>query len=142
MLEELMVMKDAAGKVLAGERKREPKFGNLVILLRDAKNAAGIRNMLLEEEDTEDAQEKEEEKLDERNRIRRGLRRAFRSITVHVMPSPHHEINGEGVSCRCVCVVHTRGCVGNYMSNCNHDLTARLHLLNETVPPRGRRSPV
>lgn len=94
MLQELLVMIKAAEKVMAGDRDAEPTFGDLIILMRDVGDAAGIEKIVLGEERTRGLKYKEKKDMDERNVIRRGLKEAFRSISIHVMPSPHRAIEG------------------------------------------------
>lgn len=97
MLEELLVMVMATDKVLPGEAT----FGHLIILMRDVERGAGdIENILMEEESTEGYTYMEKKQKDERNLIRKGLKAAFRSITVQLLPCPHHAIDGEGACCR------------------------------------------
>ncbi|CAM9395147.1 unnamed protein product, partial [Ectocarpus fasciculatus] len=94
MLEELLVMVEAVDKVSPGEAT----FGTLIILMRDVERGAeDIKDILMEEESTEGYTFKEKKLKEERNLIRRGLQAAFRSITVHLLPCPHQNIEGGGV---------------------------------------------
>lgn len=98
MLQDLLGMVKAAEKVMPGDRDTEPTFGDLIILMRDVeRDAAGIENIVLGEERTRGLKYEEKKDMEERNLIRRGLKEAFRSIAVHIMPSPHRKIEGEGV---------------------------------------------
>ncbi|CAM9938236.1 unnamed protein product [Ectocarpus fasciculatus] len=93
MLQELLVMVKAAGKVVNSEGKREHAFGHLIILLRDVTDrAAETEAFVMGIEDTEDVTFEAAKDGIERNLIRTTLKKAFKSITFHTMPSPHANI--------------------------------------------------
>ncbi len=86
ILQRLAVMTNAAEKVKRHEDEGATTFGHLVLLIRDISGKAGdIEVQLL----------RDEESATERNKIRRGLKKAFKSITVHSLPRPHEEIDGD-----------------------------------------------
>ncbi len=94
MLQKLVVMLEAAKKVVRDEQQRP--FGHLILVIRDVKRrAAEVEPLLLANEDTDKLADKELKCVSERNRIRQGLRDSFKSITVHTMPRPHPDIEGD-----------------------------------------------
>lgn len=96
MLQELVMMIKAAEKVVNQEGRRAHAFGHLIILMRDVTGKAEeIKAFVMGEEDTEDLSFEAAKDGDERNLIRKGLKKAFQSITVHTMPSPHANIGRE-----------------------------------------------
>lgn len=122
MLDELVVMVEAAEKVLREDKeggdgdqngeangKETPSFGHLIILTRDIEGKAKeIEDFVLGMEQTQGLKHKEKLKAGERNLIREGLESAFESITFHTMPCPHPDIAGRrrevrrGYAMRCV----------------------------------------
>lgn len=85
----------AAEKVMAHE-EGGPTFGHLVLLMRDVKGkATEIEELVMDDEDVSDLAEHDDKKdAKERNIIRRGLKDAFKSITVRTMQRPHADISG------------------------------------------------
>lgn len=96
ILKRLAVMMNAAEKVTGHEDGGTTTFGHLVLLVRDVNGkAADIEGLVLGDEDAGDLPSGQEKNVTERNRIRQGLKKSFKSIIVHSMPRPHPEIDGD-----------------------------------------------
>ncbi|CAN0363561.1 unnamed protein product, partial [Pylaiella littoralis] len=90
ILQRLVVMIKAGKKVVGQQDEGEPAFGHLVLLMRDVKGkAAEIEALVMDDEDVESLNFEDSKDILERNRIRKGLRTAFKSIIVHTMNRPH-----------------------------------------------------
>lgn len=88
----------AGKKVIGREDEAEPAFGHLVLLMRDVKGKAEeVKALVMDDEDAGGLKFDEAKDVLERNRIRNGLRAAFKSITVHTMNRPHPEIGGDNL---------------------------------------------
>lgn len=95
-------MLNAAERVTPAEEHEERTFGHLILVFRDVTGkAAGIEALVLGEEGTEKLKFTEQKHVSERNRIRQGLKAAFKSVAVHTMPNPHPNIGGD------LFIVHT-----------------------------------
>lgn len=95
ILQRLVVMIKAGRRVMGREDEREPAFGHLILLMRDVKGkTAEIEALVMDDEDAGDLTFDDAKDVLERNRIRKGLRAAFKSIIVHTMNRPHPEIAG------------------------------------------------
>ena len=95
ILQQLVVMLNAAEKIIT-EDEHERTFGHLILVFRDVTGkAAGIEALVLGEEGTGKLKFAEQRHVSERNRIRQGIKEAFKSITVHTMPNPHPSIGGD-----------------------------------------------
>ncbi|CAM9694172.1 unnamed protein product [Scytosiphon promiscuus] len=98
ILQQLVLMVKAGEKVAKRGDGPEPKFGHLVLLMRDVKmSAVDIKALIMNEEDEGDFSLKEAVSIMDRNIIRKGLKAAFKSIDVITMPSPHVDISDGAV---------------------------------------------
>lgn len=96
ILQQLVVMLNAAEKVAPGN-EHERTFGHLILVFRDVTGkAAEIEALVLGEEDT-GTYPAGQIHISGRNRIRQGLKAAFKSVAIHTMPNPHPNIGGDCV---------------------------------------------
>ncbi|CAM9103970.1 unnamed protein product, partial [Ectocarpus fasciculatus] len=88
-------MTNAAGEVSREQRKNA--FGHLIVLLRDVpERAKEVHDVIFGAENAEGAKSDEEEKsINMRNSTREDLSKAFQSIQVLCLPSPHSNISVE-----------------------------------------------
>lgn len=96
ILQRLVLMIKAGEKVAKRQNDGGPTFGHLILLMRDVKkSAADIKALIMNDEDAGELKLEEAKDIMERNKIRKGLRAAFKSIDVHTMHRPHAEISGQ-----------------------------------------------
>lgn len=96
ILQRLVMMVQAGEKVMERGDEGEPTFGHLILVVRDVKGqAAQIEALVMKDEHTGNLACKDGKEVLERNEIRKGLRKAFKSITVHTMHRPHPDIEGD-----------------------------------------------